>query len=213
MKSNPSIKYRELNSSVLRSSVRPILRKTIEGFVIYPTFLIIIFTIPVFLFPIYIGWRMIPIWPPFPYNWEEIQRLQYIQNVYMPIVITCFCLIIVGVILNLSKKFMIKMGYIKQIHDVTKRKFTNEVLTDNFFHNLIYSIRYNFKLSYLLVVILLFFTGMLISVNIRGPIENIIHFVSNTYIPVVIICWIILMINILIKNLQKKLKEIKIKKD
>ncbi|MFW9823435.1 MAG: hypothetical protein ACFFE4_10895 [Candidatus Thorarchaeota archaeon] len=204
MKSNPYIKYRELSSSVLRSSVKPILRKTIEGLVIYPAFLIFISTISVFL-----------VWPPYPfypYDWYHSLRVQFIQGVYIPIVITCFCLIVIGVILNLSKNLLIKMGYIPQIHDINKRKFTNEALTDNFFLNLIIKIRYNFKITYLLIVILLIDTGMLISVNIGGDTETIIKFVSGAYIPVVILCWIALMINILIKNLQKKLKEIKIRK-
>ncbi|MFX1323439.1 MAG: hypothetical protein ACFE8N_00670 [Promethearchaeota archaeon] len=210
MKSNPYIKYRELSSSVLRSSVKPILRKTIEGLVIYPAFLIFIFTISVFLVPFFIP--NLAILRPDLYDWYHSLRVQFIQGVYIPIVISCFCLIIIGVILNLSKNLLIKIGYITQIHDISKRKFTNEVLTDNFFHNLVIKIKYNFKIYYLLIFILLIYTGMLISVNSRGDTETIIKFVSGAYIPVVILCWIVLMINFLIKNLQKKLKEIKIKK-
>jgi len=193
-------KIGEAYSSIAKSSIKPILLRVSENLIFLPSFLIFTLTLTLILLPDAFSFQRLAILGveiPDP----SIQN--FIIHIYLPILITNFILIIIGLILNLNKRLIIKLGYSKR--DITKRSLNSEYQIHN-------TSKRHFKVIHLPIAVFITYTGILTIISNSLNSDKIFNFVIQNYIPVVILCWIAFMVLFLVSSLRKKLRNVEIKR-
>ena len=191
-------KIGEAYSSIAKSSIKPILLRVSENLIFLPSFLIFTLTLTLILLPDAFSFqRLVEIEIPDP----SIQN--FIIHIYLPILITNFILIIIGLILNLNKRLIIKLGYSKR--DITKRSLNSEYQIHN-------TSKRHFKVIHLPIAVFITYTGILTIISNSLNSDKIFNFVIQNYMPVVILCWIAFMVLFLVSSLRKKLRNVEIKR-
>jgi hypothetical protein len=216
------VKLREANSSIARSSIKPIISRISERLVFLPGFLIFIQSITLLF--ILNSFSFNSVWPAiFDRDYFIKDRLLQIQNyithIYFPIVVICFVLISIGLIINLNKRCVNKLNVPQQyfINDTSKRRLVLKYKERGYLFERSSThspskLRFNIK-HVPIVVFLLFTIILFITTNTLGFDSDItLNFIIHNYVPVVIICWITDTLLFMISHLRKKLKDIKIKR-
>ena len=153
--------------------------------------------------------------------WENhrLQILNYVIQIYLPIILICSILIIIGLLLNLSKRVLIKLGYSRQISDneISKRKIIVKergltYLLQNNSTTVPYKPR--FKLIHIPIVVFFIYTGILTIIGNSSGFnsEKTFYFIIQNYIPAILLCWIAFAVILLVTHLRKKLRNVDIKR-